>query len=224
MALSHTFITAITEPRDRLYGAAVRAVSVEAQLTPAAISAKAEAALAKATRATFAAYAQDQAVDPVGGIEKELGAAGAGGEVAMPADVWARLTAAVQVDAARSLGSRAVNPDSVLLSPDPLLAPKKQAGPDDDAFDLSPPSRFLLATAIAVCVGIALTVYIVSRNGTPSGPTTYPVPASSRGAIGTAPAGAPMATAPSAATAPSTSTPTTGMAPAAATTSAPATQ
>jgi hypothetical protein len=98
--------------------------------------------------------------------------------------VWARLTAAIQVDAARSLGSRAVNPDSVLLSPDPLLAPKKQAGPDDDAFDLSPPSRFLLATAIAVCVGIALTVYIVSRNGTPSGPTTYPVPATAGAATG----------------------------------------
>jgi hypothetical protein len=35
-----------------------------------------------------------------------------------------------------------------------------------------------------VCVGIALTVYIVSRNGTPSGPTTYPVPATAGAATG----------------------------------------
>jgi hypothetical protein len=194
MALSNTFITDITERRDRLYGAAVRVVSAEGQLTPAATAAKAEAALVKATRAAFAAYAQDQALDPVGAIEKELG--GAGAEMPMPADVWARLTAAIQVDAARSLGSRAVNPDSVLLSPDPLLAPKKQAGPDDDAFDLSPPSRFLLATAIAVCVGIALTVYIVSRNGTPSGPTTYPVPATAGAATGVGAASMPAGTGP----------------------------
>jgi hypothetical protein len=182
MALSHTFIAGITEGRDRLYGAAVGAVSGEGTLTAAAVAAKAEAALVKATRAAFVAYAQDPGIEPAGAVEKELGGKVVEG-AAMPADVWARLTAAVQVDAARSLGSKALNPDSVLLSPDPLLAPKKQAGVDDDAFDLSPPSRFLLATGIAVLVGVMLTIYIVTRG--PSGPVTYPVPGTA--ASGSAP-------------------------------------
>ncbi len=178
MALSHTFITGITEQRDGLYALAAAPFAAQTPPLPAAtIAAKAEAILVKAAREAFAAYAADAAIDPVAAIQKQLPPAPPGATVApvaMPADIWARLTGAIQVDAAQSLGSRALNPDSVLLSPDPLLAPKKQSGPDDDAFDLSPPSRFLLATAIAVCIGIALTIYIVSRGSPP--PQPYPVP------------------------------------------------
>ena len=97
---------------------------------------------------------------------------------AMPADVWARLSAAIQLEAARLTksagGVAALNPDSVLLSPDPLLAPKKSSWMDDsEAFDLSPPSRFMLASAIALMIGVALTIYILTRPPSPPAPAVH---------------------------------------------------
>ncbi len=93
----------------------------------------------------------------------------------MPADVWARLSAAIQIEAAKSTVGSALNPNS-LLSPDPLLAPRRASILDDsEAFDLSPPSRFMLASAIAILIGIALTIYILTR---PSPPPSTTQPAS----------------------------------------------
>jgi hypothetical protein len=145
---------------------------------------KTEAALHAAIRAAFEAVEKDPAQDAWHAMQQALGARGITSPPsaapveadapstppAMPADVWARLVADVQVQAARSSHSRAINPDSVLLSPDPLLAPRKTAAPDDiEGFDLSPSSRFMLAAVVAVIVGIGLTIYLLTRT-----PTTAP--------------------------------------------------
>ena len=213
--LSHLFLTAVAPARDHLYALAVAGAPA---LTP---SAKLEAVLQKAFRLSFAAYLQDPSLDPVRDIEGHLTptaatvqpfatqAAPSAADPApavMPADLWARLHAAVQIEAAQSHvagagaivarggaagsagtagagggggGTRGVvlNPDSVLLVPDPLLAPKKTAKRDDiEGFDLSTPSRFLLAAGIAIVIGVLLTIYIMSRP--PTGPRNAASPAS----------------------------------------------
>jgi hypothetical protein len=82
----------------------------------------------------------------------------------MPADVWARLAATVQLEAARSRNEQALNPDSVLLRPDPLLAPKKSpVRREKEDFDLSSPSRVILVACLAMVVGIVLTLWISTR-------------------------------------------------------------
>ncbi|HVS71250.1 MAG TPA: hypothetical protein VHQ47_08345 [Phycisphaerae bacterium] len=185
--LSHQFIDALAPRRHELYAAAVANVSAQSTgpLTAAVLATRAEGLLIKTVREVFAAYVQDPFAkpDPAERIAAALAPSPAAGttpaEPAMPADVWARLTAAIQLDAAQTAGpdspaGRSVNPGSVLLNPDPLLAPKKTAAPEDDAFDFSSPSRFLLAVGIAVCIGIALTAYILTRNSS-STPTLYPV-------------------------------------------------
>jgi hypothetical protein len=175
--LSHKFITALDPHRDHLYSlalASVAAAPAAQGISPSALNARAEVALQSALRETFAHFEKDHLIDPAAEIEKSLAASpkienrkSGGGKIEndfMPADIWARLVAAVQVEAARSAHSSAINPDSVLLSPDPLLAPKKSAADGDpDGLDLSPPSRFLLAGAIAILIAIILTIYLLTR-------------------------------------------------------------
>lgn len=100
---------------------------------------------------------------------------------AMPAATWARLYGAVQLEAVRFGQGKGLNPDSVLLSPDPLLAPRKIVRTDDaDALE-NHPARFFAFSAIAALVlGIALTVFISSRTEdlTVSETTTAPSPVS----------------------------------------------
>jgi hypothetical protein len=144
--------------RDRLY-----ALALGREATPA----KAEVLLQRSTRTLFARFIEDPALDVPAHLETLLNldpTLPSSAPVPMPADVWARLAAAVQVEAAKSNASLAINPDSVLLSPDPLLAPKRPgAGDEPDGFDLSSPSRFVLACVIAIFIGITLSIYILTR-------------------------------------------------------------
>ena len=82
--------------------------------------------------------------------------------VAMPADTWARLAAAVQIEAAR-LGGAA---EQSMLAYDPLLAPQKRSAPGEDPMEglnLSPWSRFVIATAIVLIIGIVATIMLTSH-------------------------------------------------------------
>ncbi len=203
--LSHKFIAELEQPRNRLYAAALAHAG-----TPAA----AEALLQQTARTLFGQYAKDALPDIPGSMARALeqgggtngvavngaavngsaaGGGGGGADVPMPADVWARLAATVQIEAAQSSNSKALNPDSVLLRPDPLLAPKKAAPRDDHGnFDLASPSRLMFAGGIAVLVGIVITIYIIAR---PS-PVQKPVPHVSGS---TMPASAPATTMPTSA-------------------------
>ena len=154
--LSHQFIAALEPVRDRLYGIALGAE---------ATGAKAEALLQKTARGVFGDFARSQRMDVAGAFEKALGG-GLAAESPMPADVWARISAAIQVEAAGLAHSTAINPESVLLSPDPLLAPKKGAPAEEvEGFDLPGPSRFLIGAGVVIVIGVLLTVYILTRGG-----------------------------------------------------------
>ncbi len=89
----------------------------------------------------------------------------------MPADVWARLSAGVQIEAARHGGGRGgvgINPESVLLNPDPLLAPRKGVQQEDpQAAPHLTPTRFVLVAGLAVVLGVAVTIYLATRNSKP---------------------------------------------------------
>jgi hypothetical protein len=162
--LSQKFIEALAVPRDRLYALA---------LANSPGAAAAEALLQRAAGAVFCEFAKDSILDIPSAMEKALGDAprpvtepdsSSAAETTMPADVWARLAAAVQLEAARSNHAQALHPDSDLLRPDPMLAPKKgrpRAEPPE--FDVSSPGRLFMLVGAAVFVGLALTVYIVTR-------------------------------------------------------------
>lgn len=80
----------------------------------------------------------------------------------MPAAAWARLTAAVQIEAAL-LGGTA---EQSMLAYDPLLAPKKKKSSDDDlveGFNLSPWTRFVVAAAIVLFIGIVASIILTTR-------------------------------------------------------------
>jgi hypothetical protein len=161
--LSHKFIEALAVPRDRLYAQAL-------VISPNA--AAAEAALQNAVGAVFHEFAKDAFLDIPAAMEKALSNAphtaapdsSAPSASIMPADVWARLAATVQLEASRSDHAQALHPDSDLLQPDPILAPKKgrpRAEPPE--FDVSSPGRLFMFLGAAVFVGLAATVYILTR-------------------------------------------------------------
>jgi hypothetical protein len=84
--------------------------------------------------------------------------------IAMPADVWARVAAAVQMDAAASADAQALPAESELLKPDPMLAPKKRKARDqEESFDVASPRRLLVMLAVVLLAGVAVTLYIVMR-------------------------------------------------------------
>ncbi|HUO08589.1 MAG TPA: hypothetical protein VM008_09845 [Phycisphaerae bacterium] len=173
--LSNKFILALEPARDQLY-----TLALAREQTPA----KAEAALQKSVRTLFPDFIKNPSLDIPAAIEVALTPPASPltpnpsplAPQHMPADVWARLAAAVQLTAATSVpttpGTHALNPDSVLLSPDPLLAPRKPAPFDDD--DIPAPSRFLFASTIALLIGITLTIYILTRPAAPRRPLTQP--------------------------------------------------
>ncbi len=104
----------------------------------------------------------------------------------MPAGAWARLTAAVQIEAAR-LGGAA---EQSMLAYDPLLAPKKKKSSDDDlveGFNLSPWTRFVVAAAIVLFIGIVASIILTTH--AESKPAANPSAASMpRGTTGAVPA------------------------------------
>jgi hypothetical protein len=162
--LSHQFITALLGPRDRLYGLA---------LAKAGSPAGAESLLEQALREAFRAAAKGTVTDMPGAVEQHLTGNDTQTEAqpaAMPADVWARLAAAVQVEAAASSHDAALHPDSVLLRPDPMLAPKKGRGRVERSdFDLTTPKRFWTVVGLAVLLGVIMTVYLLTRPADPVG-------------------------------------------------------
>ncbi len=196
--LSHKFIEALAAPRGRLYALAC---------ARAGTSAGAETALQQAARAVFGEVARDVVTDIPAAMEKYLsptpangGAPQADTDISMPADVWARLAAVVQLEAARSTDARALHADSPLLQPDPLLAPKKTKPRAPEAeFDVSSPARLMMFLGAALLVGLVITLYIMTRPaGAPATPpatrsTTAPAsstPASTTATSATAPASA----------------------------------
>ncbi len=165
--LSQKFLQALAPPRDAIYRLALLKSG-----TPGA----AEAALQESARAVFRDFSGEKIRDIPAALEKSLsgvpaqtGAPPAAEQnpeapgAVMPADVWARLSAAVQIEAASSADSRAINSDSVLLRPDPLLAPKKSKPREEEDFDLTSPSRLFTLLGAVLLVGVLVTVYIMTR-------------------------------------------------------------
>jgi len=174
MTISHDFISDLGAHRDELYSRALAIASADPQavgLRPSAIHSRAEVILQSAVRETFAQFEKDPSshLDPFEAVQEHLPLLPATqnwvgeGWGAMPADIWARLVAAIQIEAAHSTHSKAINPSSVLL--DPLLAPKKPAAPDDlEGLGLLPEYRFFLVAAIAILIAIFLTIYLLTRS------------------------------------------------------------
>ncbi len=97
--------------------------------------------------------------------------------VAMPADAWARLVAAVQIEAAHLAGAGS---DEALLAYDPDLIPKRTAAPQEDLPDglnWSPLSRFILAVIIVLVIGIVITVVLSTQRQYKWSDDTHPAPA-----------------------------------------------
>jgi len=168
--ISHDFISELDAHRDDLYSRALAAASAApeaAGLSPSAIHIRAEVILQSAIRETFAQCERDADLIPFEAVQQHLPPLPTTQSVVpMPADIWARLVAAIQVEAARLSHSKGINPDSVLLSPDPLLAPKKPGAPDPiEGLGLLPEYRFFFAAAIAIIVAIVLTIYLLTRSG-----------------------------------------------------------
>src|SRR5690348_366647 len=116
MTLANDFVLALDQHRDRLFqraSAAALASPTANGLSPSAITARAEVLLQSALRETFAAYEKDHAINAAGEIENKLPAGPSPTPApienqnskiendVMPADIWARLVATVQVEAAR---------------------------------------------------------------------------------------------------------------------------
>jgi hypothetical protein len=170
--LSHEFLAALEEERHHLYTLA---------FAKAGSLAAAEGLLLQTARDTFGQYAKEshsrpvdamikslalpsEPVSPVPAPQAEVSGLPTAPHRPMPADVWARIAAAVQIEAARSTNAKALNPDSVLLRPDPLLAPKK-ASPrrDADTFEFTSPGRLVAGGFVVLLVGLIVTLYILTR-------------------------------------------------------------
>jgi hypothetical protein len=172
--LSHRTIATLEPFRHELYALAL------------AISGRpdaAEASLQSAIHAAFDRALSGEAVDVPAEVRTALLAANEAPSeetpAFMPADCWARITAAIQIQAARAqsaAGVRALNPESVLLNPDPLLAPRKSPINDDglDPFDMSSTSRVVTAAIVALVIGITITIILTTRHTRTSPPTIHP--------------------------------------------------
>ncbi len=101
---------------------------------------------------------------------------------AMPADIWARLAAAIQIESVKIHGATEEG-DAALLAYDPLLVPKKKSPPGDDLSDglnLSPWSRFVVAATIVLIIGVVATVVLTTRHAPPDGQPATTQPAATR--------------------------------------------
>lgn len=133
-----------------------------------------ETALQRGIRSAFREYVRNQAPRDeqvqwlAEHIKAELGdqvgqTTSALTDVAMPADVWARVAAAIQIEAATLGGAD----EQSMLAYDPLLAPrKKKAGLEDniEGLNLSPWTRFVIATAIVLFIGIVATIILTTHH------------------------------------------------------------
>ena len=160
------FLALLEEHRDRLYSRARAASGI----------AGAEPALAEALRIALPEFAAKPTLNALAAVELRLGKTVANGSVAstgdappspeqpaMPADMFARLTAVIQVAAEESIAG--VSTTERAHFKDPLLAPKKHKRPREprEGLGLSPLVRFLLAAVIALVVGVIVTLVILGR-------------------------------------------------------------
>ncbi|MGC8625095.1 MAG: hypothetical protein ACP5VQ_07495 [Phycisphaerae bacterium] len=181
---SRRFLELLEVHRNELYALAVQGG------TPAVI----ETALQRGIRSAFREYARNEAPREgqvewlAGHIQAELGNRPAAApvtisDVAMPADVWARLAAAIQIEAATLGGAD----EQSMLAYDPLLAPQKKNTGSDEAMEglnLSPWTRFVIATAIVLFIGIVATIILTTHHApatTQVGGPRHTVPASPSG-------------------------------------------
>ena len=159
--LAQKFMHEMEGTRDRVYGLAVLRAGPGG----------AEGVVVGAARELFAKYAKEGVRDVGRAMEAAIGNAAAATPAAegeapvMPADVWARVAAAVQQEGAKSSITTALHPESVLLKPDPLLAPRKKSSAKQarEEFDLGSPSGLLVAGVVVVLIGAAVTAYVMTR-------------------------------------------------------------
>jgi|GEM_PF-2031098 hypothetical protein len=159
---SQAFLDILDPAKDRLYGLAHAAERDHAELR-----------LQRSAREVFQQFHNRDIgpTDVLARIESQLQAGQtqaptpATESTPMPAAVWARLVAAVQIDAAR-LGGVA---EQSMLAYDPLLAPQKSKPKDDgtEGLNLSPWSRFVIAAAIVLTVGIAASLILTTHQSSP---------------------------------------------------------
>ncbi len=165
---SQAFLDILDPAKDKLYN-----------LARAAGASQAELCFQRCARDVFEQF-HNRVIGPADvilRIEAQIHASQASNEnsttdtVPMPAAVWARMVAAVQIDAAR-LGGVA---EQSMLAYDPLLAPQKKKASDDgsEGLNLSPWSRFVIAAAIVLTVGIAASIILTTRHS-PSGNDAKP--------------------------------------------------
>lgn len=181
------FIQLLEPQRGALYGAALAAMGL-----PAA----AETCIQRAVRGAFREFVQGPPPREFGPwvqrhLETQIAQQAAASEntgkkatpvtdaaaVAMPAAIWARLAAAIQIESVKIHGPTG-DDEEALLAYDPLLVPKKPAPADDlsDGLNLSPWSRFVLAATIVLIIGVVATVVLTTRHAPPEAqtPTTHP--------------------------------------------------
>ncbi|MGC8559593.1 MAG: hypothetical protein ACP5O1_02835 [Phycisphaerae bacterium] len=163
---SKAFLDIIDPAKDQLYSLASGAGAKQAELC-----------LQRCVREVFQRFHTQQVspADVVAQIDLQIRASQSDAQnaaipaVPMPAAVWARLVAAVQIDAAR-LGGVA---EQSMLAYDPLLAPQKKKTGDDnvEGLNLSPWSRFIVAAAIVLTVGITASLILTTHSAPPSNAT-----------------------------------------------------
>lgn len=162
---SAAFLDIIDPAKDRLYSLACAVGPKQAELC-----------VQRCVRDVFQQFHTGQIApaDVIARIESQIRAAqpdtqNADQAIPMPAAVWARLAAAVQIDAAR-LGGVA---EQSMLAYDPLLAPQKKKVADDniEGFNLSPWSRFVVAAAIVLIIGITVSLVVSTHRAKPAATT-----------------------------------------------------
>ncbi len=184
------FVGLLDSQRDGLYARALSATGS---------ASSAETCIQRAVRGAFREFVQGQSPRDFSAwvqqhVEEQIKAMVAAGSLAeaktgtasdvgaMPADVWARLAAAIQIESVKIHGATDEG-DEALLAYDPLLVPKKKSPPGDDLSDglnLSPWSRFVVAATIVLIIGVVATVVLTTRHAPPDGQTTTTQPAATR--------------------------------------------
>jgi hypothetical protein len=173
-SIYHRYLDAIMPARETLYGYALQRGITAVQ---------AEAYLSAALRSRLDDFAQGQAPAETADFITWLVQAMPQGPVAttsqpqpaaIPMDMWARLCGAIQIEAARKGAGHYLNPESVLLNPDPLLAPRtKRATVDFTPSDTPSSSRLILGLTVVVLLGIIASIYLITA-GSKAPPATQP--------------------------------------------------
>ncbi len=88
---------------------------------------------------------------------------------AMPAATWARLAAAIQIEAAKLAEDGGTG--EAILAYDPLLEPKKKSALADEpleGFGLSASARFIIGGSIVIAIGVIASIVLTTHKAPPS--------------------------------------------------------